>query len=184
MANLDNAIGLRPHRKLAPLEAFTIASGYAANIGRGDVVEMTGTGKNIQVAAGGNADNLGVFWACQYTDANGDPVEAKHWPSGTVAADAVALVYADPHTVFRAQADALAEADVGLLADWDDGAMSAATGKSGREVAASAGAATGAALRIIGLVDEPGNDYGAHADVEVVFAEHIRLNVVAGVGGV
>lgn len=189
MSNVDNARGLIPLRHgaggvIRP-EHFTIASGYAANIGRGDIVELTGTGKNIQVAAGGNADNLGVFWGCSYTDpTTGSWRFSKYWPTGTVAADAEALVFADPQIVFRAQADTIALADVGLLADWDDGTMSTSTGLSGREIVVSSGATTGQALRIIGLVDEPNNAVGAHGDIEVMFAEHIRLNVVSGVGGV
>jgi hypothetical protein len=189
MSNIDNARGLIPLRHgaggvIRP-EWFTIASGYAANIGRGDVVELTGTGKNIQVAAGGNVDNLGVFWGCSYTDpSTGEWVHSKYWPTGKVAADAQAMVFADPQIVFLAQADTIAEADVGLLADWDDGTMSTTTGLSGREIVVSSGATTGQALRVVGLAANQDNAYGAHADIEVMFAEHVRLNVVSGVGGV
>ncbi len=188
MANTDGAFGLRPMYKLGggtiKQKEYSIASGYAADIFTGDVVEMTGTGTNVQVAAGGNVDNLGVFMGCKYTDSSGAVVYSHYWPTGTVATNIVAYVVDDPDVIFEAQCDTLAEADIGLLTDWDDGAGSALTGKSGRELAASSGATTNQSLRILRLVNRPDNAYGAYAKVEVMFVEHVMKGVVAGVGGI
>lgn len=188
MANTDAATGLRPVRHLTggsirPSE-YSIASAYASNIFTGDVVESTGTGTNIQVAAGGNADNLGVFAGCRYVNSSGEQVFSPYWPASTTATDIVAYVYDDPNIVFEGQADTIAEADVGLLTDWDDGAGSTTTGLSGRELAVSSGATTNQALRILRLVPRPDNAYGTYAKVEVVFIEHVMKGVVAGVGGI
>lgn len=188
MANIDGAFGLRPSRHIngscIKNNEYSIASAYSTNIFVGDCVEMTGTGRNIAVAAGGNADNIGVFMGCRYVNAQGEQVFSKYWPASTVATDIVALVVDDPDVIFEAQTDTLAEADVGLLTDWDNGAGNALTGQSGRELAASSGATTNQSLRIIRLVPRPDNAYGLYAKVEVMFIEHVLKGVVAGVGGV
>jgi len=188
MANVDGAFGLRPSRHKSggciKSNDYSIASAYGSNIFIGDIVDMTGTGTNIAVAAGGNADNIGVFAGCRYVNAQGEQVFSKYWPTGTVATDIVASVWDDPDIIFEGQTDTLAEADVALLTDWDDGAGSALTGLSGRELVASSGATTGQALRIVRLVPRPDNAYGTFAKVEVMFAEHVLKGVVSGVGGI
>lgn len=187
MANLNGPYGLRPVRHLTGgcirMSEYSIASELAANIFYGDPVEMTGTGRNITLAAADNADSIGVFAGCRYVDATGSPVFSKYWPTGTVATDIVAIVYDDPKIVFSAQATTIAEADVGQLADWNGTAGSAVTGISGNSVDGTSYAATGGALRIMGLVKSPDNAYGAYAKVEVIFAEHALSGVVSGVGG-
>lgn len=182
MANVDNARGLRP-KGHAQINTYLIASGYAANIFTGDVVELV-TGGTIEIAEGANPDNLGVFAGCRYVNAQGEQVFSPYWPSGTVATQIEAFVYDDPNQIFIGQVDTAALTAVGLLVDWDDGAGSAVTGQSGRELVASAGDVTGQSLRIERLVNRPDNAWGAHADVEVLFVEHVRNGVVAGVGGI
>jgi len=188
MPNIDGAFGLRPsrHKNGACIKTseYSIGSTYGVNIFVGDVVDMTGTGTNIAVAAGGNADNIGVFAGCRYVNAQGEQVFSKYWPASTTATDIVALVWDDPDIIFEGQCDTLAAADVALLTDWDDGAGSAVTGFSGRELVASSGATTGQALRILQLVPRPDNAYGTFAKVEVMFAEHVLKGVVSGVGGI
>lgn len=188
MSNTNGPRGLRPLRHLSGgavrMNEYSIASGYNTNIFTGDPVEKTGTGKNIQVAAGGNVDNLGTFAGCRYVNAAGEQVFSQYWPANTVATNIVALVYDDPNIIFEVQCDTLNEADVGLLADWDDTAGSAATGQSGRSAVASTGATTGKSLHILGLVNRPDNEYGAYAKAEVIFAEHALRGVVSGVGGI
>lgn len=182
MANVDNARGFRPQGH-AKVNSYAIASEYAANIFTGDVVELTADGV-IEIAEGGNVDNVGVFAGCRYVNAQGEQVFSPYWPSGTAATNIEALVYDDPNQVFVIQADNAAATAVGLLADWDDGAGSTVTGQSGRELVSSSGATTGKSVRIERKVPEPGNDWGAHVDVEVLFVEHVRNGVVAGVGGI
>lgn len=186
MANVDRAIGLRPLRHLGGGQvrsnAYTIASGYNTALGAGDPVKMTGTGRNIARAGAGDVV-IGVFDGCKYTTQSGEKKFSMYWPANTVATEIEALVYDDPMTSFRVQADTIAAADVGLLADLDAGTPSAVTGLSGVELTASAAAAADKTCRIIGIIDAPDNAYGAHADVEILFVEHALKGVVAGVGG-
>jgi hypothetical protein len=163
---------------------YTIASGYATSIFTGDVVESTGTGKNIAKAAGANPDNLGRFCGCRYVNAQGEQKFSRYWPASTVATDIVAYVMDDPFIVYEVQCDTLAEADVGLLADWNVGTGSTATGQSGLYLVASGGATSGQSMRIIGLVPRAGNGFGAYARAEVLMVEHVMVGNVAGAGGV
>lgn len=189
MANTNAPFGLRPVRHLSGGEIraseYSIASAYDTSTFTGDVVEMTGTGKNIEQAAADNADNIGVFAGCRYVDSSGKQKFSRYWPADTVATEIVAFVYDDPNLVFEVQGDSVAAADVGTLVDWVVGTGSTANGNSAlyAEVTGNT-ATTNQALRILGLATTVGNDYGAYAKVEVVFAEHALSGVVAGVGGV
>ena len=147
-------------------------------------MEMTGTGTNIQVAAAGNVDNIGVFAGVRYVDGQGNQVFSRYWPTGTTATDIVAYVYDDPNIVFEIQADTIAEADIGQLIDWNLGSGSTSTGVSGAYAEESTKGSTGKSLRIVRLVPRVDNAYGAYAKIEVVFAEHAIKGVVSGVGGV
>ena len=110
--------GLRPIGRLdnGSLEVFRqypIASGYAANIAMGDIVQLVdgGTATTIQKQSGtGDAttaiDMVGVFVGCSYTDPNTNQVVySQLWPTGTVASDAMAFVVDDPSVLFTIQAD-------------------------------------------------------------------------------
>ena len=110
--------GLRPIGRLdnGSLEVFRqypIASGYAANIAMGDIVQLVdgGTATTIQKQSGtGDAttaiDMVGVFVGCSYTDPNTNQVVySQLWPTGTVASDAMAFVVDDPNVLFTIQAN-------------------------------------------------------------------------------
>lgn len=191
MANVDNAVGFIPIRHKGGgevrLGSYTIASAYNTAIGKGDVVELTGTGNNIQKAAAGNENNLGVFAGCSYVDGNGNPVYSEYWAASTATKNSVAataLVWDDPNIVFRIQCDTLAAGDVGAHADWDSGTPTAATRLSGLELVSSSTGTTGKSIRIEKLSDIPDNAYGAYAKADVMFVEHIRLTGTTGAGGV
>lgn len=188
MANTDNAVGFVPirHQKGGEMRLgqYTIASGYATALGKGDPVELTGTGKNIQKAAAESVYNIGVFAGVSYVDANGMLQFSEYWAASTTGTQIKAWVWDDPGIIFRVQCDTLAEGDVGALADWDAGTPSATTRLSGVELVASSTGTSGKSIRILGLSDVPGNAYGAHAMADVVFAEHVLLTGAAGAGGV
>lgn len=182
MANINAPFGLIPLRGDAPTNPYSIASEYASDIGLGDVVELTGTGTNIARAAAENVDNLGVFAGCEYTDSSGQKQWRPDWVSGTFATDVVAYVWDDPHLIFKVQGDSVAEADIGTLVDWTVGDPGT-TGRSTTYAAVNGATGTsGKSLRIKRLLD--GESYGAYANIEVCFAEHIHLTGAAGAGGV
>lgn len=190
MPNINAPFGLRPRRHLKGASfitnAYTIASGYPANIGVGDVVEMTGTGKNIARSANGNVDNLGVFAGCKYKNEKGEVIFSPYWPANTVASEVVAYVFDDPDIIFEAQFDTLAENDIGALceANWATDSVNTKTGLSGTQLAGTGSTdTTGKALRIMDIVRSPDNEAGAYARGEVMFIEHVMRGVVSGVGG-
>lgn len=189
MSNVDSPFGLRAVRHMTGgcvrTNEYSIASAYNTNLFHGDVVQMTGTGKNIAIAAAGNADNIGVFKGCRYVNAQGEQKFSKHWPANQVATQIVAMVYDDPNIVYEAQCDTLAEGDVGALVDINAGTGSTVTGVSGVYADVGAGTATtGKSLRLIELKNSPDNAYGTYAKAFVVFAEHALSRVVSGVGGI
>lgn len=188
MANVDAAIGFVPIKKLGggtlSTGQYTIADSYNTALGKGDPVEMTGTGRVIAKAAAANQNNRGIFLGCHYTDAQGNFVWSEYWPASTAtkdAAGAIATVMDDPLAIMRIQTDTLAATDAQALADWDSGTPSSVTRLSGTELVASSTGTTGKAIRIIGLSDIPNNAYGAHAKADVMWAAHDFLATGAGV---
>ena len=189
MANVNGPFGLRPVRKLGGGEItqneYSIATAYGTAIFTGDAVKMTGTGRDIAQSAATNVDNVGVFRGCSYVDANGRWTFSPYWPGVSDGKTSiVAYVIDDPDVVFECQADTIAEADIGVLADWNVGTGSASTGISGLYWQDSTTETTAASLRAMRLVNRPDNAYGAYAKIEVMFAEHVLKGVVAGVGGI
>ena len=90
---------------------YPIATGYATQLRRGDLVMLLSTGALIKWAGTTGVYNstdttdagiLGVFMGCSYTD----PVLGKtfrtYWTASTAAADAMAMVVDDPDVIFRA----------------------------------------------------------------------------------
>lgn len=190
MPNVNAPAGLKPLRSLSggsiTQNAYSIDSTYATPIFRGDVVEMTGTGKNIAKAAAGNTDNCGVFMGCSWVTAQGKPEWSPCWPGVSDGKTSIeALVIDDPNVIFEIQADGCVAADVGIVCDWNVGAGSLVTGQSGAYAVASGIVTTaGGSLKVMGLVNRPGNEYGQYAKIKVMLIEHVNNAVVAGVGGV
>ncbi len=85
-----------------------IASGYAQNIGFGDLVTYTTDGTIVRVDTSSGAKAafatppVGVFVGCQYNQTTGlkYTLDQQYWPSGTVASDAKAFVVDDPDAIF------------------------------------------------------------------------------------
>lgn len=151
MPNLDAPNGFTPVRHLSGGTVryaegdYSIASGLASDIFLGDPVIHTGSGTNIDVAVGGpsapSATILGIFAGCRYTNAQGEPVWAKQWVSGTAtlgAVDAEAFVYTDPDIVYSVQSSgALVAANIGTVVDFlENPTGNTATGVSGAELEA------------------------------------------------
>lgn len=93
----------------AAIRQIPIASGYAQNIGFGDLVTYTTDGTIVRVDTSSGAKAafasapVGVFLGCEYTQGTGTKyfVTPQYWASGTVAADAKALVCDDPDAIFQ-----------------------------------------------------------------------------------
>jgi hypothetical protein len=179
MATTASPYGLRPINLIGgtPFAGSTrmikIASGYAANIFNGDVVQVHTDGTITKVTnVGTNADafaagTVGVFVGCAYTDATYGFTTRNYWPTGTVAADAVAYVVDDPNTLFTIQADApVAQSLLHTNMGVNQTAGSTATGNSKVALAATATIA----FKIVGFVESTSSTVGdAFTDVIVKF---------------
>jgi hypothetical protein len=102
-----NLLGGRVYNQA--IRQIPIASGYAQNIGYGDLVTYTTDGTIIRVDTTSGAKAafatapVGIFLGCQYSQGTGlrYTLNAQYWPSGTVASDAVAYVCEDPDAIFQ-----------------------------------------------------------------------------------
>lgn len=187
MANTDSPNGFTPVRHLTGgtirMEEFAIQSGDngdGTGIFSGDVLTMDTDGY-ADLAAVGEAV-LGVFAGCFYTSTNGDKVFAKNLPADTAtkgSGDITANVYTDPNIVFAAQQDgtgALAANRGGF--DVTIGTGSTINGRSRSELDTST-LATSGQFQQLGLVNKPGNAWGANAEVECVVFEHVTATALA-----
>jgi hypothetical protein len=168
MANRDSPMGLIPayHAGGGVMRPsrYKIASAMAEAIFTGDLVHLTGTGKEINGGlAATDAPFIGVFAGCRYTATNGEIVYADNWVAstatlGSVAADA--FVYDDPDIVFEIQSDGTTVAgDIGNKADIAYTAGSTTTGRSKTELDQS-DVGTGANLYIVDFVERADNAHG------------------------
>lgn len=154
-ASFHNSGQIRP-------KAYTIASGYAADIFSGDPVKLVDAG-TIQLATSdgsrtGTVDGismLGVFAGCEYRDSLGKPVVSPYWPASVAATDIVAYVHDDPETLFDVQYDnpssgTTVQTAVGEECDWVPSASgSSYTGLSATKL--SAIQATSGQFQIVGF---------------------------------
>jgi hypothetical protein len=152
---------------------FPIVSAYAVNLFSGDPVSLAGTATGeggIELATldgtrGGTVAAmpiLGIFVGCEYTDSTGRIVKSAHWPTGTVATDAIAWVVEGDQNEFEVYANgAIPKTDIGTQADWVEGASpygSTSTGISNAMISATPVAdGSSGGFQIVGFV-ENGSD--------------------------
>ena len=150
-----------------------IASGYASNIFYGDFVKLVNTGTIEKDAGTATATPVGIFMGCFYTDPNtSQPTFNQMWPTGTVAADAMAYVLDDPDAVFRMQGDgALAQTTLGNNIAIVQNSGSTTIGRSKNAVNAGTAATTNTLpLRILEFMDGPDSTVGdAYTDVLLTY---------------
>lgn len=176
MSAISNPFGFRPAFHTTGNSrgtVFTIASGYATAMYRGQPVILNATGTLIAGTAA--ADIIGVFAGCEYVDATGRPQESDFWPAGQVATQIKAYVYDDPSTVFEVQADgSIPQAAVGHQTDVTNVANGSAQGLSQATVSAGTTATAGQGqFRIVGFGQALDNAAGdAFTVVQVRIARH------------
>lgn len=182
MANPDKAFGLRPLGNLSATGAqkqygYEIEDSQAGAIYQGDLVTIVG-GYVVKFAPGTHAAALGVFNGCNYIDpTTGKPTWKNFYPGsvnitqGIISAD----VIDDPNQLFIIQADEdIVKADIGKNADVIGTGGSATTGVSSMELDSSTIAdAEARNLKIVGLWNQPGNEFGDFAVVVVKINEHL-----------
>jgi hypothetical protein len=180
MANTDAPNGFVPLRHLTGgvvrPQAYPIANGFSTSLFSGDLVTLLSNGT---VGIGTNATNaLGVFYGVQYIDqTTGDVKFSKIWPASTTVKTntaATAFVYDDPNITYKVQGSGtFANANVGETCNVLFTAGESTFGGSQQEANLSSLGTTAQVLRILRLVDEPNNDVGADAKLEVVINNHL-----------
>ncbi len=187
MANVDRPNGAVPVGTLSgspwqgSVQAFTLDGSHSA-IYTGDLVQMTADGY-LDVYAAGETGFIGVCVGILPAVAGtvggimGDNALSSTSPtlagaaakfSAANATDTI-LVCTAPDAIFEMQEDAdtdpLELADVGANVEIINGGGSATTGISGMEIDSSSHAATNTLpLRLLGMVQRPGNELGDTAN--------------------
>ena len=183
-----NNIGGLPYAGVT--RQIPIASGYGVNIFNGSIVVINSTG-TLEIMATpslGTAANpfpagtIGVFVGCEYTNpGTKQKIRSQYWPTGTVAADAVAYVIDDDRVMFQAQCDgALTAAKLGkninLAAVQSTSTGNTTTGNSTSALSASSAASTtGISLRVVGFPDMVGFSAAGDTYTDV----YVKINPVA-----
>jgi hypothetical protein len=157
-----------------------IASGYAANVFNGDLVSIVAAGVVEKFAGTTTGSPVGVFVGCSYTNPTTKQKQfAQYWPTGTVAADAVAYVVDDPSAVFKvvstdgsSDVAAVAREVIGANMSVIQGAGDTNTGNSGVSVLGSSANTTNTLpIRVVDVV--PDTATGADAFVELI----VKINI-------
>ena len=175
-----NHVGGTPYA--GAVRHIKIASGFGTNIFNGSIVNIVAAG-TIEVVTdiGSNADQfpagvIGVFVGCTYTDPTSkNKTFSNHWPTGTVASDAMAYVVDDPQVLFQVQADAtVAQTALGanapLAAVQSTSTGDTTTGNSTTALDADVVTTATVAFRIVDFVESPDSTVGdAFTDLIVKF---------------
>lgn len=166
MANVDNPRGFWPIRQRGggndiPMNEYILTTG--ATVYKGDVLKAVAGGTVEAAAANDGIIVVGI---------------AAEYVSDSASAGGIkVLVWDDPNTIFGVQCDsgtAAAATDVFTMANHVAGSGSTTTYLSGHELDSSQLAAQGGnQFKVLGLINREGNAWGEHAEVEVVFNEHL-----------
>jgi len=189
MANADTPNGFVPKRHLTGgvirANEYLIANGKAANFFSGDIVDLGSDGFLDTFA--NNEKAIGVFYGVEYVDATtGDVRFLKKWASGTTVkanTDVKAYVYDDPMITYTVQAGngSIAQANIGETANVLLTAGNSTYGYSQHELDNDTLGTGSLVLRVLRKVDEPNNDFGENAKVEVTINQHRLATQGAGV---
>jgi len=179
MASSAYPYGMVPTENLAAgyntqgFETLNIADGYTTAIYFGDAVKKVTGGTIEKDWAGSNGADaamtpIGIFVGCRYINSIGYAVDSQYWPGITTGYTVYAKVVTDPDAVFAIQADGALDdggsntgSEVnGLNAAIVQTAGSAVFGKSKNALDGSSCSTTNTLpLRIVGLVEEPNNEW-------------------------
>jgi hypothetical protein len=153
----------------------------------GDVIELdvggvVGTATSLTGGA-----KIGVFVGCQYTNSQGQTVQAQYYPGSAAASNAVAYVVDDPYAVFKvAVTDSsgdiatVTRAAVGTNVTALAGTPSATTGDSGASILNTSPAATDTfPFRVVAVVPETAASATTYTEVIVKINLH-QYNTALG----
>ena len=176
-----NHVGGTPYA--GAVRHIKIASGFGTNIFNGSIVSIVAAGTIEVVTTLGTSSGavfpagvIGVFVGCTYTDPTSkNKTFSNHWPTGTVASDAMAYVVDDPQVLFQVQADAtVAQTALGanapLAAVQSTSTGDTTSGVSNTALDADVTQTTTNAFRIVDFVESTDSTVGdAFTDLIVKF---------------
>lgn len=155
---------------------FPIASGYATDIGFGDVVKLA-SGTLVKDTGTTTATPVGVFMGVSFTNpVTKQKMFSQNWPASTVAADAQAVVCDDPDVLFKVAvvsgttviAGYSYASMVGKNVSLVQNAVNTATGDSKVAVLGSSAATTNTLpVRVVDVVRETADSSGNFTEVIV-----------------
>ena len=183
MSSVSQPFGLRPAYSPSGVvrpTAYTITSGYAANILQNQPVKIVANGV-LEAAAAGERF-IGSFQGVEFTDSDGRRRVSNKWTASLAATEIIAYATLDPSIVYEIQGSAsIPQTAIGAQADFDSvTAGSTVTGLSGAMLNAGSIAGTNAQLRIIGFAPGPDNAAGdSFTIVQVQISEHQNVADVA-----
>jgi hypothetical protein len=190
MANVDKPFGLRALGNLSATGGqkqygYEIADNQSGAIYQGDLVTVF-DGYLVKFAPATHTAAVGVFNGCNYIDpTTGKPTWKNYYPGSVniTQGKIIADVIDDPSQLFIIQVDeSVAQTQIGMNADVVGTGGSTTTGVSTMELDSSTIAKTAALnLKIVGLWNVPGNEFGTNAVVVVKINEHLYGS--AGVAG-
>jgi hypothetical protein len=153
----------------------------------GDLIELdvggiVGTASSLTAGA-----KIGVFVGCQYTNAQGQTIQAQYYPGSSAATNALAFVVDDPMAAFKVavtnSSNAIAtvtRAAIGTNVTALAGTPSAITGNSGQSILNTSPAATDTfPLRVIDVVPETATSSTTFTEVIVKINLH-QINSITG----
>lgn len=181
MANIDKPFGLKALGNLSATGAqkqygYVIENDQAGAIYQGDLVTVY-DGYLVQFDPATHTAAVGVFNGCFYNDPTTNKPTWKNYYPGSVdvtIGQIQADVIDDPSQLFIIQAaSSVTQAHVGWNADVSVGTGNATTGVSGMELAGTPAKTAALNLKIVGLYNVPGNEFGTNAVVVVKINEHL-----------
>jgi len=182
MANTNSPFGFRlvRDRTNGGSVPYTLVATYATKLGKGDPVALTGSGPNVERAAGDAVTVIGVVNGFEYTDVGGQRQWATYWPGNVGYTDVKVIVDpVDSGEEWEVQTDTCAVTDIGAHADATVADASATLARSQTVLAASSTGTSGKLFRIDRLKET--SAYGAYAVVIGRFVEGANLHASGGV---
>jgi hypothetical protein len=162
--------------------AFTIATGYNANIYGNQPVKINSSDGTLVAAAIGDAF-IGSFQGVEWTDTDGKRRVSNKWTAATAGTDIVAYATLDPSLVYNIQANgSIAQSQLGNQANTT--AITAGNSTVGYSQlmldTATLTTSGNAQMRIIGITPGPDNAWGDnYTVVQVQISEHQNVANIA-----
>ncbi len=184
MSSTSAPFGLRPAFHPSGTtrpSAYTILTGYAANILQNQPISIGADGTIVATAIGDRM--IGTFQGVEYTDTLGKRIYSNRWLANTAATDIVAYTTEDPAIIYEIQSNAALT--VAMIGEQFNSTVitagSSVTGLS-QLMLDVASTTTNASFRLLGKANYPDNAWGdTYVIAQVQISEHQFVADVAAI---